>query len=198
MGCHSLLQGIFLTQGSNPGLLNCRQILYHLSYQGGPLEKCSYEDVSGRSFLTLGRAPQGVMGREVLLQSWRGKWEIQGRAVDHTPDHPWKILRGASNPSVQITFKKDRRPGQRSRAAETLFMHRKWHLGHRARGPGFLLRPELAKELLTSALSIAALAGLLPVLSPQETEKQSKPAQVKLNLQPNSGAAGINSPAGHP
>ena len=27
---HFLLQGIFLTQGSNPGLLWCRQILYHL------------------------------------------------------------------------------------------------------------------------------------------------------------------------
>ena len=27
-----LLQGIFLTQGSNPGLLHCRQILYHLSH----------------------------------------------------------------------------------------------------------------------------------------------------------------------
>ena len=34
MGCHALLQGIFLTQGSIPGLLHCRQILYHLSYQG--------------------------------------------------------------------------------------------------------------------------------------------------------------------
>ena len=30
----SLLQGIFPTQGSNPGLLHCRQILYHLSHQG--------------------------------------------------------------------------------------------------------------------------------------------------------------------
>ena len=29
-----LLQGIFLTQGSNPGLPHCRQILYHLSHQG--------------------------------------------------------------------------------------------------------------------------------------------------------------------
>ena len=28
VGSHSLLQGIFPTQGSNPGLLNCRQILY--------------------------------------------------------------------------------------------------------------------------------------------------------------------------
>ena len=32
VGWHSLLQRIFLTQGSNPGLLHCRQILYHLSY----------------------------------------------------------------------------------------------------------------------------------------------------------------------
>ena len=29
-----LLQGIFLTRGSNPGLLHCRQTLYHLSQQG--------------------------------------------------------------------------------------------------------------------------------------------------------------------
>ena len=33
VGCHALLQGIFPTQGSNPGLLHCRQILYHLSHQ---------------------------------------------------------------------------------------------------------------------------------------------------------------------
>ena len=34
MGCHFLLQGIFLNQGLNPGLLHCRQILYQLSYKG--------------------------------------------------------------------------------------------------------------------------------------------------------------------
>ena len=33
---HSLLQGIFLTQGSNPGLLHCRQIRYRLSHLGSP------------------------------------------------------------------------------------------------------------------------------------------------------------------
>ena len=36
IGCHSLLQGIFPTQGSNPGLLHGRQILYRLSYQRSP------------------------------------------------------------------------------------------------------------------------------------------------------------------
>ena len=32
VGCHALLQGIFPTQGSNPGLLHCRWILYQLKY----------------------------------------------------------------------------------------------------------------------------------------------------------------------
>ena len=36
MSCHFLLQGILPTQGSNPGLLLCRQMLYHLSHQGSP------------------------------------------------------------------------------------------------------------------------------------------------------------------
>ena len=35
---HSLLQGIFQTERSNPGLLHCKQILYHLSHQGRWLE----------------------------------------------------------------------------------------------------------------------------------------------------------------
>ena len=36
VGTLSLLQGIFPTQGLNPGLLHCRWILYQLSYQGSP------------------------------------------------------------------------------------------------------------------------------------------------------------------
>ena len=38
-GSCSLLQGIFPTQGSNPGLPHCRWILYHLSHQGSPNHK---------------------------------------------------------------------------------------------------------------------------------------------------------------
>ena len=34
VGCHFLLQGIFPTQGLDPGLLHCRQTLYCLSHQG--------------------------------------------------------------------------------------------------------------------------------------------------------------------
>ena len=36
VGSLSFLQGIFPTQGSNPGFLHCKQMLYPLSHQGSP------------------------------------------------------------------------------------------------------------------------------------------------------------------
>jgi len=36
VGCHAFFQGIVPTQRLNPGLLHCRQIVYHLSHQGNP------------------------------------------------------------------------------------------------------------------------------------------------------------------
>ena len=36
VGSLSLLQRLFPTQGSNPGLPHCRQILYQLKHQGSP------------------------------------------------------------------------------------------------------------------------------------------------------------------
>ena len=50
LGCHALLQGIFPTQGLNPGLPHCRQILYHLSHRGSP--KLSEEGTSEAKFGT--------------------------------------------------------------------------------------------------------------------------------------------------
>ena len=51
VGSLSLLQGIFPTQESNPGLPHCRQILYQLSHKGGPriLEWVAYPFSSGTS-----------------------------------------------------------------------------------------------------------------------------------------------------
>ena len=40
VNCHALHQGTFPTQGLNLDLLHCRQILYHLSYQGSA--QCLY------------------------------------------------------------------------------------------------------------------------------------------------------------
>ena len=52
VGSCSLLQGIFLSQGLNPGLPHCRQILYQLSHQGSPrlLEWVAYPFFSGSSW----------------------------------------------------------------------------------------------------------------------------------------------------
>ena len=47
-GSCSRLQGIFPTQGSNPGLLHCRQILYQLRHQGS-----RYEIVPHSVFISL-------------------------------------------------------------------------------------------------------------------------------------------------
>ena len=51
MGSHSLLQRIFPTQGSKPGLLHCRRIPYQLSHKGSPriLEWVAYPFSRGSS-----------------------------------------------------------------------------------------------------------------------------------------------------
>ena len=51
VGCHSLLQGIFPTQESNPGLLFYRQILYHLSFQGSSRARTQSSPVGGKPYL---------------------------------------------------------------------------------------------------------------------------------------------------
>ena len=72
--CLSLLQGIFLTQGSNPGFQHCRQILYCLSQQGS-LIKAQCCITKARAFLPTQRArcqkgPTGQRGRHVLQYSF--------------------------------------------------------------------------------------------------------------------------------
>ena len=54
VGSLSLLQGIFPTQGSNPGLPPCRRILYQLSHKGSPREVELYKDDLITLLLTCG------------------------------------------------------------------------------------------------------------------------------------------------
>ena len=65
VGCHFLLQGSFPTQGSNRGLLHCRQILYWLSYQRKP-QTHHLQHIEDTHKGALGR-PRGI--------GWRGRWE---------------------------------------------------------------------------------------------------------------------------
>ena len=71
--CHFLLQGIFLTQGSNTHLLHCRLILYCLSHQGSPytlaLLKCLCHE---RGRVLHMRFMQGVLWRQIEAHSRLG------------------------------------------------------------------------------------------------------------------------------
>ena len=63
VGSHSLLQGIFPTQGWNLGLLHCRQILYHLSHQ----------EARGQLFCTTEAStsgPTGLWVSMVRIHAW--------------------------------------------------------------------------------------------------------------------------------
>ena len=62
----ALLWGIFLTQGSNPGLLHCRWILYHPSHQGSP----SHRDNTTFGPLHLGRTHKTLGLPDVALGVW--------------------------------------------------------------------------------------------------------------------------------
>ena len=64
MGSLSLLQGIFPTQGSNPGLPHGRQILYQLSYEGSPCKHWKWKSscsVESDSLLPYGLEPAKLL-----------------------------------------------------------------------------------------------------------------------------------------
>ena len=64
VGCHFLLQGIFLPQGLNPHLVHCRQILYHWT-TGGANKPLYVKNVSSqvkyRHFLSFGEAQNWML-----------------------------------------------------------------------------------------------------------------------------------------
>ena len=72
----SLLQGIFPTQGWNPGLPHCRQILYHLSHRGSPiLKRVGYPFSSGSYRHRNGTGISCIAGR--FLTNWAISEEIR-------------------------------------------------------------------------------------------------------------------------
>ena len=73
VGSPSLLQGIFPTQGSNRGLLHCRQIVYQLSHKGSSriLEWVAYPFSSGSS------RPRNWTGVSCIADGFLTNWAIR-------------------------------------------------------------------------------------------------------------------------
>ena len=60
VGCHSLLQGIFPTQGSNPGLLNCRWFIWLFVNVAGEEGSLSGDEGScGKEAISVKTSPDG-------------------------------------------------------------------------------------------------------------------------------------------
>ena len=73
VGSPSLLQGNFPTQGSNPGLLHCGQILYQQNHKGSPriLEWVAYPFSSGSS------QPRNKTGVSCIAGRFFTNWAIR-------------------------------------------------------------------------------------------------------------------------
>ena len=81
VGSLSLLQGIFLTQGSNLGLPHCRRILYQLSYKRSPNSFLYSLSIAVPNVRWLSTTCISSNNFEILVW-WRGRlWIWQGLIV---------------------------------------------------------------------------------------------------------------------
>ena len=89
VGCYAFFQGIFPSQGLNPGLLHCRWILYQLSHKGSLriLEAVAYHFSSGSSWPRNQAGVSCIAGR--FFTNWATVWITTN----------WKMLKeiGISN-----------------------------------------------------------------------------------------------------
>ena len=83
VGCHALHQGTFLTRGSNPGLLHCRRILYHLSHQASLVNQ------------NISPAPLGVSPKQHDSPRTEGGWQAHPSSRDclWVPPTYWSRLK---------------------------------------------------------------------------------------------------------
>ena len=96
VGSLSLLQAIFPTQGSNPGLPHCRRILYQLSHKGSPriLEWVTYP-FSSRSSQELNwgllhSLPTELSGKPLII---KGSEKYPGISLWWSRNNQWEIMK---------------------------------------------------------------------------------------------------------
>ena len=80
VGSHSLLQGIFPTQESNPGIWHCRWILYHLSQQGSWRKaECQRTDAFKLwCWRRLFRVPLTSRSNQSILKEINSEYSLEG------------------------------------------------------------------------------------------------------------------------
>ena len=74
--CRFLLQEIFPTQESNPGLPHCRQMLYRLSHQGSPVSRNEPHSLERRECSWLSKLSWEDLGITVDLKKYLGNYWV--------------------------------------------------------------------------------------------------------------------------
>ena len=100
VGCHAFLQGIFPTQGSNPGLPHCRRILYQLSHKGSPriLEWVAYPFSRGSSWC------RNRTGVSCIVGGFFTNWSIrEATSEQQNPCFSLTVSTQVSVPTVTCT-----------------------------------------------------------------------------------------------
>ena len=90
VGSHSLLQGIFLTQRTNPGLMNCRHILYCLSHQGREAMPWEIQAAPWTGHKVTRKWCEG--STQPVVKKIQGLWKLEG-----VQNHNWDVFNFLSN-----------------------------------------------------------------------------------------------------
>ena len=100
VGNFSLLQGNFPSQGSNPGLPHCRQILYQLSHKGSPkiLEWVAYPFSRGSSQTRSWTWVSCIAGGFFTI--WATRETHSGILLSHKKERNWVIYSDVDEPRV--------------------------------------------------------------------------------------------------
>ena len=105
VGCHFLLQGIFLSQGLNLGFLHCQQIVYGLSYQGGPSSTTKHRS---KSTIVSPLPPQHVslllLGYPLNLPQGGISWHQQRVQAQARPRYPKSCSTIYTNVAVEVYY----------------------------------------------------------------------------------------------
>ena len=155
VGCHAPFQGIFPTQGSNPGFPHCRQILYQLSHQGSwrILEWTAYPFSRGSSWprnrtrspvLQVDSLPAELSGKPcemiphcnfifhllIISESFPGGSAVKNSpAMQGTQVYPWvKKIPWRRKWQPTPVFLSGKSHGQRSLAGYSPWGHKSWTL----------------------------------------------------------------------
>ena len=103
VGSLSLLQGLFPTQGSNPGLPHCREILYQLSYQGSPekvKEAYNLITIKSKKDLKMSKILAIYVSQCQMSVTWLPRLALQRGS----PIEPYDYLQLGHTPTLQCPW----------------------------------------------------------------------------------------------